>query len=210
METLDTEWDLGREEAEELEWRTRQAFDALDRTELFAWFAATKGATDARIQAWLESIPGKCEAAERFIADRPDLFICLATELAAVIASSRPGLEEADLRLWETLGKHRRIEEVRDEVELAPSHHDVLIGVAESVQKPPINTGKNVPPLSTEEPEPSSRRKFPQLDPTRERELRRRAEQFRLTASRGSAVGNRSGEDGDEIATATAGSPAAE
>jgi ATP-dependent helicase HepA len=133
MEKLDTDWDLGREKAEDLEWRTREAFDALDRTELFAWFAATKVPSDARIQAWLESVSERCEGTEQFIADRPDLFLCLATDLAAVIASSRPGLEETHPLLWETLGKHRRIEEARDEVEQAPSRHDVLTRVAESV-----------------------------------------------------------------------------
>ncbi|HEY7428764.1 MAG TPA: hypothetical protein VH682_31325 [Gemmataceae bacterium] len=129
MEKLDTDWDLGCEEAEELEWRTHEAFDALDRTELFAWFAATKVPSDPRIEAWLESLPGRCGEAERFMAERPDLFLCLATDLAAVIASSRPGLEETDPRLWETLGKHHRIEEARDEVELTPSRYAVLAGV---------------------------------------------------------------------------------
>jgi hypothetical protein len=33
MEQLDADWDLGREEAEELEWRTHEAFDVLDHTE---------------------------------------------------------------------------------------------------------------------------------------------------------------------------------
>src|SRR5439155_6299182 len=50
MEKLDTDWDLGREEAKELECRTREAFDALDRAELFAWVAASKVTSDARIQ----------------------------------------------------------------------------------------------------------------------------------------------------------------
>ena len=151
MEELDADWDLGREEAEELEWRTREAFDALDRTELLAWFAATKFPSDARIQAWLESLAGRCEEAERFIADRPDLFLCLATDLAAAIASSRPGLEETDPLLWETIGKHRRIEEARDEVELAPPRHVILAGVprrvsgdvmAESSSKAVVATGE--------------------------------------------------------------------
>jgi len=153
MEKLDADWDLGREEAEELEWRTREAFDALDRMELFAWFAFTTVPSDARIQAWLKSLPGRCEGAEQFIADRPDLFLCLATDLAAVIASSRPGLEETDPLLWETLGKHRRIEEARDEVELAPSRHVILAGVprrvfgkvmAESHSKAVVATGNAV------------------------------------------------------------------
>lgn len=138
MEKLDTDWDLGCEEAEELEWRTCEAFDALDRTELLAWFAATKAPSDARVPAWLEPIPGKCEGAERFIAERPDLFLCLATDLAAMIASSRPGLEEADPRLWETLGKHHRIEEARDEVELIPSRSAVLAGILGGVAPGPI------------------------------------------------------------------------
>ncbi len=129
MEKIDTEWELGRLEADELEWRTREAFDALDRTELFAWFAAHRAAPDARIQAWLESSRERCEGAEHFIAERPELFLCLASDMAAVIASSRPGLEESDPRLWETLGKHRRIEEARDEVELISSRHALLAGV---------------------------------------------------------------------------------
>jgi superfamily II DNA or RNA helicase len=130
MEKLDADWDHGREDAEELEWRTREAFDELDRTELFAWFVTTKAPSESRIRGWLESVPPNCEDAERFIADRPDLFLCLATELAGVVAFSRPGLEEADPRLWTTLGKHRRIEEARDEVELAPSRRAILASVA--------------------------------------------------------------------------------
>jgi hypothetical protein len=133
VEALDTAWDVGREEAEELEWRTREAFDALDRTDLFAWFAARQVRSDARIAAWLESLAGRREGAERFITDRPDVFLCLTTDLAAVIASSRPGLEETEPVLWETLGKHRRIEEARDEVELVPSRDAVLAGVPRAV-----------------------------------------------------------------------------
>jgi hypothetical protein len=129
MEKLDTDWDLGREEAEELEWRTREAFEALDRTELFAWFAATKVPSYARVQAWLKSVAERCEGADQFIADRPDLFLCLATDAEAAIASSRPGLEEADPLLWETLGKYRRIEEARDEVELTQSRHAILAAI---------------------------------------------------------------------------------
>src|SRR5262249_2412452 len=45
------------------------------------------------------------------------------------IASSRQGLEEAEPSLWETLGKHRRVEEARDEVELAQGRDAVLAGV---------------------------------------------------------------------------------
>ena len=111
VERLDDAWDAGREEAEELEWRTREAFDALDRTELLAWFAATQGPSDARVLAWLGPVRERCEGAERFLADRPALFLCVATDLAAVVASSRPELEETDPLLAETLGKHRRIEE---------------------------------------------------------------------------------------------------
>ncbi|MHB1557724.1 MAG: hypothetical protein ACYC61_09610, partial [Isosphaeraceae bacterium] len=129
MKKLDRDWDECCEEAEELEWRTRTAFDELDRTELFAWFAATKAPSDTRIQAWSASLSGRCDAAEQFLAERPDLFLCLATDLAAAIASSRPGLEESDPLLWETLGKHRRIEEARDEVELAPSRQAILASV---------------------------------------------------------------------------------
>jgi hypothetical protein len=136
MEKLDADWDLAGEEAEELEWRTRTAFDRVDRTELLAWFAAKKAPSDARVRAWLASVPGKCDRAERFIADRSDRFLCLASDLAAVIASSRPGLEETDPRLWETLGKHRRIEEAREEVELAPRRDAVLAGVARGTPEP--------------------------------------------------------------------------
>ena len=129
----------------------RAVFDALDRVELFSWFAATKVPSDLRIEARLKSFSRNCEQAERFIADRPDFFLCLATDLAAVIASSRPGLEETDPGLWETLGKHRRIEEARDEVELAPSRHAILAGVlrrvsgdvmAESLSKAEVATGE--------------------------------------------------------------------
>ena len=129
MEQLDDAWDLGREEAEELEWRTREAFDALDRTELLAWFATTRHASDTRVQDWLGAVRERCAGAERFLTDRSDLFLCLATDLAAVVASSRPELEEAQPLLWETLGKHRRIEEARDEVEFTPSQNTVLARV---------------------------------------------------------------------------------
>lgn len=132
MQVLDQEWDRGLEEAEELEWRTSEAFDALDRTELFAWFAAAKAPSDTRIQAWLKPLTESCKTAERFIADHPDLFLCLATSLATVVATSRAGLEDTDPRLWETLGKHRRIEEARDEVEWSPERHVVLRDLARS------------------------------------------------------------------------------
>lgn len=150
MEKLDSDWDQASEEPEELEWRTREAFDALDRAELLAWFATTKNTSNPDVQAWLASLPEQYEGAERFIADRPDLFLCLATDLAAVIASSRPALEETDPLLWETLGKHRRIEEARDEVELTPSRHAALVGVprlSRSLRKAGTPAGK---PMKTQ------------------------------------------------------------
>ncbi len=132
VEQIDTDWDrdLSRDEAEELEWRAQQAFEALDQVELLAWFAEKQAPGDARVRAWLGQLWHECQAAEAFIADRPDRFLCLASDLADVLACSRPGLETDDPQLWETLGKHRRIEEVRDEVELSESRRVILGGVS--------------------------------------------------------------------------------
>jgi hypothetical protein len=129
MAKIDAEWDLGWETAEELEWQTQMRFDSLDQAELLAWFAAKHGCSAPRVQAWVPSFREQCEAAETFLANRTDLFICLATDLAAVIACSRPGLETNEPDLWETLGKHRRIEEAREEVELAPTRQHLLANV---------------------------------------------------------------------------------
>jgi hypothetical protein len=126
MEEIDAEWDRGEQEAEELEWRTQQLFEEFDRAELLAWFALKKAPSDPRLPAWLRPVQEGCEAAERFLAGRTDLFLCLATELAAVLAASRVGLETDDPQLWETFGKHRRIEEARDAVEL-PLPRDAIL-----------------------------------------------------------------------------------
>jgi SNF2 family DNA or RNA helicase len=135
MDDLDTDWDSNCLEADELEWRTSQAFEALDRTELFAWFAVANSPSDKRIHSWLESLPEQCERAEQFVAERPDLFLCLATDLAATIAWSRPGLEASAPQLWESLGKHRRIEEAREEIELIPSRETVLAGISRAANR---------------------------------------------------------------------------
>jgi hypothetical protein len=128
VEQIDTAWDrdLSREEAEELEWRSEQAFNGLDHAELLAWFAVKQAPGDPRVQGWVEPLRRECQAAGAFIAERPDRFLCLASDLAHVIACSRPGLETDDPQLWETLGKHRRIEEARDEVELTLSGREIL------------------------------------------------------------------------------------
>ena len=59
VEQINTAWDrdLSREEAEDLEWRSEQTFEALDHAELVAWFAAKQAPADARVQALLGKVP---------------------------------------------------------------------------------------------------------------------------------------------------------
>lgn len=135
MEDLDTGWDRDLEETEELERRTRDAFFALDRTELLAWFVAARSPLDSRTRGWLARMRENCQGAEAFLTQRPDLFLILATDLAAVIACSRPELVESDPVLWETLGKYRRIEEVRDDIEFTPLQHAILASVLRGSRK---------------------------------------------------------------------------
>ena len=135
MVELDADWDRGHEAAEELEWRTQETFNSLDRTELLAWFVEMRAPSDVRVRSWLDLVREHCARAEQFLAERSDLFLCLATELADLIASSRPELAETEPILWETLGKHRRIEEARDEVELRCSRTALLAAVQRGAQR---------------------------------------------------------------------------
>jgi hypothetical protein len=124
-EDLDRAWDEGEEDLQELDWQAHELFERLDRASLAAW-AVEKLAepdTDAgRLAAAREALA----RAEEFLAARSDVFLCLATDAAAVLSSVRPGLEEDEAGLWETLLKHRRIEEARDELEMPPARAALL------------------------------------------------------------------------------------
>ena len=128
---LDLAWDAGEEDPEELDWQAHELFEALDRAALAAWAVdslAGRDAAGARLAREREATA----RAEEFLAMRVDLFICLATDVAAVLSSVRPGLEDDETALWETLLKHRRIEEARDELETPPDQATVLAAVREA------------------------------------------------------------------------------
>jgi hypothetical protein len=119
MRQLEKDWDERAGDVDILAQRTRQAFEQLDRTQLFAWFAATCAPYDhVQVQKWLASASQRCEVAEAFLDGHPDLFLCLASELVAVVNASRPLMDEEDELLWETLRKHNWIEEVREVIDM--------------------------------------------------------------------------------------------
>jgi hypothetical protein len=123
---LDRAWDEG-EEAEELDWQTHQLLEQLDHAALNLWALGRLGAPE---EAGRLTTARKAVArAEGFLAARPDLFLSLASDATAVISAARPGLEDDEPELWETLLKYRRIEEARDELE-TPPERDALLGQA--------------------------------------------------------------------------------
>jgi hypothetical protein len=125
-ESLDRAWDEGAEEAEELDWQTQGLFERLDRAALMLW--AVQELAGPSADAECLAAARRLAKAEEFLAERVDLFVCLATDVAAVLSSLRPGLEE-ETQLWETVLKHRRIEEERDELATPPGRAALLASV---------------------------------------------------------------------------------
>jgi hypothetical protein len=121
-EYLDRAWDKGEEEAEELDWQTHELFERLDRAGLTLWAVQELAGPGADVEG---QATARLVRAEEFLAERVDLFVCLATDVAAVLSSLRPGLEE-EPQLWETVLKHRRIEEERDELAAVPGRAALL------------------------------------------------------------------------------------
>jgi len=121
-EKLDRAWEEGEEE-DELDWRAYQLFGDLDGAGLALW--ALRKLLSAEVAPPPGTIDEELERARRFLAERVDLFLGLATDVAAVLSDSRRGLEETDFDLWETLLPHRRIEETRDEMEVLPTRGEL-------------------------------------------------------------------------------------
>jgi hypothetical protein len=154
IQKIEASWDRSDQKAEELEWQTHLAFEELDRAQLFLWFEARFGRSEQPVpplsgvapigtgnlsysesgsglrgSAWSDPLRKACEEAERFLAEQLDLFVCLSMDVSEVLACSPPDLEVSDPALWETLLKHRRIEEARDEAELAIPRREILARV---------------------------------------------------------------------------------
>ncbi len=122
---LDRAWDEGEEDPQELDWQAHELFECLDRASLAVW--AVEQLAGSRMDAeWLAASRESLWQAQEFLAARVDLFLCLATDVAAVLSSVRPGLADDEPGLWETLLKHRRIEEARDELETPPDRIALL------------------------------------------------------------------------------------
>jgi hypothetical protein len=97
-------------------------FERLDRAALVVW-AADRLSGPAAGGEHLAAARRALAQTEDFLAERADLFLCLAGDVAAVLSNVRAGLEDDEPELWETLLKHRRIEEARDEIERSPDRY---------------------------------------------------------------------------------------
>ncbi len=113
---LDRAWEAGDDEAEEIDWRTHQLFERLDRAALTVCAVGMLDSTDADADG-LAAASDALARADSFLAERTDLFLCLATDVAAVLSAVRPGLEGQQPELWDTLLRHRRVEDARDQME---------------------------------------------------------------------------------------------
>jgi hypothetical protein len=113
---LDRAWDQGEADPQELDWQAHQLFQDLDRASLAAWAMSRLTLPDVDAARSPDGSQALVRA-EEFLTARVDLFVCLASDAAAVLSSARPGLEDDETELWETLLKHRRIEEARDQLE---------------------------------------------------------------------------------------------
>ena len=123
VEELDRAWDAAEQAEEGLDWQTYTLFEELDRASLACWWLRkqTEEATDA-----VERLYREIEAAEAYHAEKVNLFLCLATDAAAILSDSRRDLDRTEPCLWDTLLKHRRIEDARDQIELSPRRTDMI------------------------------------------------------------------------------------
>jgi hypothetical protein len=127
---LDRGWDEGEEEQAELEWQTQELFEQLDRAALALW-AVEKLAGGGLETSQLAPVHDALGRADKFLVRDPDLFLCRATPVGKVLSAARAGLEEREPGLWQTLLRHRRVEEARDTLE-TPTDRTALLLSARS------------------------------------------------------------------------------
>jgi hypothetical protein len=118
---LDGAWDFatGEEVVRELETAAVTLFDELDRHSLAACMAARLDPAGASAE-WLAAWQRQVEEAEGWFRDHVEAFLPAAPLAAATLAACRPGLED-DEALWQTVLKHRVLEEAVEEAEAEPA-----------------------------------------------------------------------------------------
>lgn len=120
---LDTAWEtLERADLiSELDSAAAHLFDKLDEHQLAVLqarrLAEQSGAATEQLRNWQRQL----DAAEDFLADHADCFLPAAPSAAVLLDAFRPDLDELDYELWLTTLKHRRLEELEEELEAAPS-----------------------------------------------------------------------------------------
>jgi len=122
-EELSITWDSARlEDHDDIAWSAQLLFEDLDRLQLAIWTLGELLPVVSPMRPVLEQFATQTAEAERFLIERPDLFIDRVAEFAEALSATRPNLEEECPELWATLLKHRRIEEEQESVEtgLAP------------------------------------------------------------------------------------------
>jgi hypothetical protein len=119
---LDRDWDQGGKRQEDLSWDTFLLFQELDNASLVAWWWQRQENQDNKLGRLVKEV----EEAENWLVERVDLFLGLATDAADVLSNLRHDLDSKDPLLWRTALKHRRIEEARDDVELAPTRQELI------------------------------------------------------------------------------------
>ena len=123
VEELDRAWATAEQDEEDLDWQTYTLFEELDRVSLACWWLRKQ---TEEVTETVDRLSREIEAAEACLAVKVNLFLCLATDAAAVLSDSRPDLDSTEPQLWDTLLKHRRIEEARDQIELSPRCEDLI------------------------------------------------------------------------------------
>lgn len=116
---LDRAWNYAvhEEPLRDLELGAINLFHQLDRHSLAVCMARRLTAECSETTGWLADWTRQVEQAEEFFADHVDAFLPVAFLARAVLANCRPDLDEADPELWETTLKHRRLEELGEEME---------------------------------------------------------------------------------------------
>jgi hypothetical protein len=108
-EELARVWETTKD-PDELDWQAYQLFERVDRAALALWAVEKLGGGEAK-RAHLDAARQALARADEFVAQRVGLFRSLAADAAEVLQVVRPGLEEQEPGLWETLRRHRRIKE---------------------------------------------------------------------------------------------------
>src|SRR6266545_3492321 len=131
---LDRAWDFAtdREAVRDLEFAAVTLFDELDRISLAACMAprlASEAPTAEPWATWRRQVA----AAEGWFAGHVDAFLPVAPLAGATLAACRPDLEE-DEALWDTVLKHRLLEETAEELEAVPSFQRLSESDKQAVQ----------------------------------------------------------------------------